>query len=62
MICSASAPEPAPNSQTSSVPVAARLSAICSASAWPNSGDNSGAVMKSLPEAGRAPNLREALA
>ena len=56
--CAASAPEPAPNSQTSSVPVAA--------SAWPpgrpapapNSGVISGAVTKSLPEEGTAPNLR----
>jgi hypothetical protein len=37
-------------------------SATCEASARPNSGVISGAVTKSLPDAGIAPNLRLALA
>ena len=59
MSCSASAPDPAPNSHTSFVPVARRLCATCAARARPNRGDSSGAVTKSLPEAGSAPNLGE---
>jgi hypothetical protein len=64
--CCASAPEPAPNSQTSSVPVAASASPTCAASAWPNSGLSSGAVTKSLPSpftpSGMVPNLAPLLA
>ena len=41
------------------VPVARRLCATCAASDSPNNGESSGAVMKSLPDAGSAPNLGE---
>jgi len=58
----ASAPLPAPNSHSSSTPQASIACATCTASARPNSGDSSGAVTKSLPDCGSAPNLRPALA
>ena len=60
--CAASAPEPAPNSHTSSVPVRSQRLRHLPASARPNSGVSSGAVTKSLPDAGIAPNLRLPLA
>ena len=61
--CAASAPEPAPNSQTSlGAAWPASACATCTASARPNSGDISGAVTKSLPDAGICPNLRLSLA
>ena len=44
-----SAPEPAPNSQTSQVWVTERACATCAARALPKNGDISGAVTKSLP-------------
>ena len=49
----ASAPLPAPNSQTSCVPVACRACATWRARARPNSGVSSGAVTKSLPCEGK---------
>ena len=60
--CAASAPLPAPNSITVSVPLTASACATCFASARPNSGDSSGAVTKSEPCCGIVPNLRRALA
>jgi len=53
-----SRPVPAPNSMTSRVPLAASAWAMGRASVRANSGDNSGAVTKSLPSSARRPNLR----
>ena len=61
MTCNASAPVPAPNSQTSSVPVASSAWATWRARVWPNRGVSSGAVTKSLPPCGVWPNWAEAL-
>ena len=58
----ASAPEPAPNSQTSSLPEAASASSTWRDSARPNSGDSSGAVTKSLPPSGIRPTTIRPLA
>jgi len=56
------AAEPAPNSQTSWVPVCRKASSTCTARTCPKRGLISGAVAKSLPEPGMVPNLREVLA
>ena len=61
-ICCASAPLPAPNSQTSEQPVAASACATWRPSVRPNQGESSGAVTKSLPLPGMAPNLTLSLA
>ena len=59
----ASAPEPAPNSHTSSLPERVqRLGHLARASARPNSGDSSGAVTKSLPLSGMRPTTVRPLA